>query len=185
MQKTKHTGMLSTLTGLCALNTLLAGVIPSIKFDSLDVPIGFFDLIQYLPMLQAIYAVVCMSCFIMTAVFSYISLIPRQVAFVCASAAFITALVAVITLDAAIIYLKKGFGSIPPAGGGLNYGLEYNFIIVLFLLCSAACVLLSGLSWLRSTTPDAAKVVVLQPPLNSRKKGHTKAADFRPPDDLS
>ncbi|MDD4773361.1 MAG: hypothetical protein PHZ09_07120 [Eubacteriales bacterium] len=181
MQKTKQTGMLPTLTGLCALNTLLAGVIPSIKFDSLDVSIGFFDLIQYLPVLQAIYAVACMSCVIMTAVFSYISFIPRQVPFVCASAAFVTALAAVITLDAGIIYLKKGFGSVPPAGGGLNYGLEYNFIIVLFLLLNAACVLLSGLCWLRCAAPEDKKTAVLRRP---RTTGHTKTGDFRPPDDL-
>lgn len=186
MYKKQQLGLLSILTGLCALNTLLFGVIPSIKFDSLDVAVGFYDIIQYIPVLQAVFAVLCMSCVIMTVIFSFISVIPRRISFITASSAFVTSLAAVVTLDAGVIYISKGFGAyeLLSAGKGLNYGLEYNFIIILFLLLNLICAFLATASWIRydiggSKQNDAEKqYAVLKQPKS------TKNINFKPPEDL-
>lgn len=191
MDSKKQPGILSVLAGLCALNTLLFGVIPSVRFDSLDVAVGFFDIIQYLPVLQAVFAVACMSCVVMTAIFSFIRFIPRRVGFVTASSAFITSLTAVITLDAGVIYRSRGFGSYELLSGekGINYGLEYNFIIVLFLLSGLVCAVLAGAAWLGYGRIQAGedppetrgkKSAVLRRPHRSEKN-----EKFTPPGDLT
>lgn len=189
-KKNSGSHLLSMFAGLCALNTLLMGVIPSIKFDNLDVPVGFYDIIQYLPVLQAVFAVLSMSCVILTAIFSFISFIPRAVSFVTASAAFVTALATVITLDAGVIYAKSGFANNEylSAEKRFNNGLEYNFIIVLFLLLGLVCVLLAAAAWNKDRTKNVQspismkaekkKAVLRQPPAAE------KNTRFRPPEDF-
>lgn len=193
MDKKQQFGLLSTLTGLCALNALLFGVIPSIKFDSLDVSVGFYDIIQYIPVLQALFAVLCMSCVILTVIFSFISVIPRRVSFVTASAAFVTSLAAVVTLDAGVIYISRGIGDyeLLSAGKGINYGLEYNFIIVLFLLLNLICTLLAAASWIRYDKVSNKQNDMSSPETREKmhavlKKTHSeKNKNFKPPEDLS
>jgi len=199
MYKKQQFGLLSILTGLCALNALLFGVIPSIKFDSLDVAVGFYDIIQYIPVLQSLFAVICMSCVILTVIFSFISVIPRRVSFVTASSAFVTSLAAVVTLDAGVIYINRGIGDyeLLSVGKGINYGLEYNFIIVLFLLLNLICALLAAASWIRydkssnkqndTPSPETSEKqhAVLKQNAVIKQQHSEKNKNFKPPEDLN
>ncbi|MHB1151109.1 MAG: hypothetical protein ACYCWE_02270 [Eubacteriales bacterium] len=186
MYKKQQLGLSSMLTGLCALNTLLFGVIPSIKFDSLDVAVGFYDIIQYIPVLQAVFAVLCMSSVIMTVIFSFISVIPRRVSFVTASSAFVTSLAAVVTLDAGVIYISKGFGGyeLLSAGRGFNYGLEYNFIIILFLLFNLICAFLAAASWIRYDKGSNKQNNAVKQQAVLKQRHSEKNINFKPPEDL-
>ena len=135
--------ILAMFSALAGLNALLVGVIPSIRFDGYGEPIGFFDVIQFLPSIPSVFAILAMSAIITAVIFSFIKAIPRVICLIINGVAFLSSFIAVLTVDIEILYRNSGIpaGNLP-ADRGINYGVTFTFVIFVFLLfCFAAAVL--------------------------------------------
>lgn len=188
----------SLLLGLCSLCAMIAGVIPSISFSYYDEAVGYYDLIQFLPESGAVMAVVVMSCVIVTVVFAYLSVIPRIVCVVTSSAAAGIATVSVVTLDIGIVYSKRGITSAlygeAVGGSGLNYGVEYNFVIAVFVVLLFASLALSCAAFAAERsryddTPNTRRRAELRKvpsdaPSDTPAESEKSAGAFKKPDEL-
>ena len=131
-------------SALAGINALLIGVIPAIRFDGYGEPMGFFDMIQFVPSASSIFAIISMSAIIIAAIFSFIKSIPKTVSLAINGIAFFSSLIAVLGLDIGVLYKSSGIagGGNLPVGRGLNYGVQFTFVIFVFLFfCFAAAVL--------------------------------------------
>lgn len=172
----------SLLLGLSALTTLLTGVIPSVSLTHYDMTVGFYDFIQFLPEYQSALAVISMSSVILTAVFAYIRAVPRSLCVILSAAGFLSSLITVLTLNIGVVYSKRAVTAAVTASestaNAFNGGLEYNFIIAVFLIDGLCALLLSILAALNERRASERRPAVLQGEAVKREQG------FRPPDKL-
>lgn len=140
----KLASIFSMFTALAAINTLLLGVIPAVRFDGYGEAVGFFDLIQFLPSFQSFMAIISVSGIIITVIFAFIPSVPKIITALFSIISFISSAVALLTVNISIVYSKSGI----PAEGissvkKMGYGVDYSYITAVFLIFNFITVVLA------------------------------------------